>query len=106
MFSSRLSGLARESGHQLEVVGTLEAALDKAPGADLVLVDLNQLGGDVAASIRRLRQASPTARLIAYGPHVAEATLQEARKAGCDEVWPRSQFDRQTQRLFRGEAAG
>jgi hypothetical protein len=30
--------------------------------------------------------------VIAFGPHVQTARLDEAREAGCDDVFPRSKF--------------
>ena len=73
------------------ITGALDDVRVVRPGGDLggasvVLVDLS-LGG-------ALEQALATgARVIAYGSHVDEATLAEARAAGA-EAMPRSVFFR------------
>jgi hypothetical protein len=56
--------------------------------ADVVIVDLAR--GDVA----EVRAALPSARIVAYGPHVDEAAAVAARSAGADTVLPRSRFFR------------
>lgn len=65
-------------------------SIDDVPGdATVVLVDLAR-GFDLEA----LRRVVPDARIIAFGPHVDTAALEQARAAGVDEVLPRSQFFR------------
>jgi DNA-binding NarL/FixJ family response regulator len=81
MDRSRLSGLgdvsfARDAG------GT--------EGADVVVIDLARHADAVAA----VRAASPTARIVAFGPHVDEADLDAARRDGADVVLARSRFFR------------
>jgi hypothetical protein len=59
-------------------------------GADVVVVDLGRRGCDVAA----VRAHAPTARIVAFGPHVDDAALDAARADGADRVLPRSRFFR------------
>ena len=61
-----------------------------AAGADVVVVDLARFAGVVAA----VRVAAPGARIVAFGPHVDDVLLEEARAAGADAVMARSQFFR------------
>ena len=61
-----------------------------AAGADVVLVDLARHADLVAA----IRAAAPTARIVAFGPHVDDAGLARAAHDGADVVLPRSQFFR------------
>lgn len=61
-----------------------------AEGAPFVVIDLARHVGSVA-DVRRL---CPAARIVAYGSHVDEATLEAARVAGADTVLPRSRFFR------------
>ena len=56
--------------------------------ATVVLVDLARHGSDVAA----LRAATPSARIVAFGPHVDDDALARARADGADAVLPRSRF--------------
>ena len=58
--------------------------------ADVVIVDLARFG----ASVGEVRRALPTARIVAFGPHVDEQAAVDAREAGADLVWPRSRFFR------------
>jgi hypothetical protein len=58
--------------------------------ADIVIVDLARFAGAVG----ELRHALPSARIVAFGPHVDEAAAANAREAGADIVWPRSRFFR------------
>ena len=59
-------------------------------GAELVVIDLSRH----AAAVADVRRRCPTARIVAYGSHVDEGTLEEARTAGADAVLPRSRFFR------------
>lgn len=71
-------------------VGDVEFARDAAAcaGADVVVVDLARHAADVAA----VRAAAPLARVVAFGPHVDEARLDQAARDGADVVLPRSRF--------------
>lgn len=59
-------------------------------GADVVILDLAR-GVEQVASVRA---SHPTARIVCYGPHVDDASLEGARAAGADVVLPRSRFFR------------
>jgi DNA-binding NarL/FixJ family response regulator len=58
--------------------------------ADVVIVDLAR-GTEQVTSIRA---SHPNARIVCYGPHVDDASLDAARAAGADVVLPRSRFFR------------
>ena len=58
--------------------------------ADIVIVDLARHSAAVAA----LRAAAPSARILAFGPHVDDQLLEGARADGADVVVARSQFFR------------
>ena len=61
-----------------------------ATGADVVIVDLARF----ADAVPELRALAPSARMVAFGPHVDDALLGDARKDGADVVLARSQFFR------------
>ena len=63
---------------------------DAISSADVVVVDLARYAGEVPA----IRRAAPAARILAFGPHVDEATMARARSDGADLVVPRSRFFR------------
>jgi DNA-binding NarL/FixJ family response regulator len=65
----------------------VRAATDVA-GADVVVVDLARHADAIAA----VRAAAPTARIVAFGPHVDTAALEQARTEGADVVLARSRF--------------
>ncbi len=60
----------------------------------LWIVDLTLDFEDVASVGEAIRAASPTAKIIAYGPHVHVGKLEAAAAAGF-EVLTRGQFDHQ-----------
>jgi hypothetical protein len=59
-------------------------------GAAFVVIDLARH----ATAVPDVRRRCPTARIVAYGSHVDEATLEAARAAGADDVLARSRFFR------------
>ena len=72
------------------VVPDVEFTTDPAAcaGADVVVIDLARHAGAVAA----VRLAAPSARIVAFGPHVEADLLARADRDGADVVLPRSRF--------------
>ena len=96
MFTSRLEGAAKAQGVDLSVVANPTALPDKITAdCKLAVIDLSLDGLNLPAAVRGIRAGAPTARIIAYGPHVDEALLADAEEAGCDEVLTRGQFNKQ-----------
>ena len=95
MFSSRITGTARDLGLSIKTVrssGDLER-LHSAEPATCVVVDLSNPGLQIADLLARLRPSAESRTfVVAYGSHVDTATLQAARAAGCNVVLPRSKF--------------
>jgi len=97
--SSRIAGLARGVGG---VLTTLRGPGQPSTGGpwDIVLLDLEALGGDPAAVVSGVRAgpARPVAdggrppRIIAFGPHVAKERLERARAAGADAAVSRGEL--------------
>ncbi len=95
IFTSRITGTARDLGLTVKVARSPEALLALAreapPGG--VLLDLHHPGLDVPDLLRRLGEVCPAMpHVLGYGSHVDVATLRAAREAGCDLVLPRSKF--------------
>ncbi len=88
---SRVRGAADAAERSIDVAASGDAAIERlnAGGYRLVLIDLETPRLDIAA----LRQSSGETPLVAYGPHVRVPLLESARRAGCDEVLTRGQFD-------------
>jgi hypothetical protein len=72
------------------VVPGVEFTTDPAActDADVVVIDLARHAGGVVAA----RVAAPTARIVAFGPHVDDELLAQAGRDGADVVLPRSRF--------------
>lgn len=100
--ASRLQAAAETLGLSLAIAADREhlpACL--TPACSLVLLELAVEGLDPAEVVQQVRARAPTARIVAFGPHVHEATLAAAQAAGCDLVLSRGQFHRQYETLLR-----
>lgn len=97
MLLSAAQGAAERCGWELAVTADALAAASagRDGGADVAAIDLRLPGLDVAALVAELRQAAPRPlHIMAFGPHVHEASLRAAAAAGCDEVFTRGEFER------------
>jgi CheY-like chemotaxis protein len=94
IFTSRVTGTARDLGLQVTPARTATALLALAQKQPLtcVIVDLSNAGLIIGELTAGLRELPLRPRVVAYGSHVDTATLRAARDAGCDVVLPRSQF--------------
>ncbi len=94
-FAPRMVDVIQALGGQAIVVETPAALVDAVARwfPHLVLVDLST-PGDWEGAIRRCKLLPHTrqAPIVAFGSHVDTATLDRAREAGADHVWPRSRF--------------
>ena len=63
---------------------------DLDASAEIIIVDLAR----DAAKVAEIRAATPSARIVCYGPHVDDEAADAARAAGADVVMPRSRFFR------------
>lgn len=96
MFASRIESAAARLGARCDTVDDAAQAGTKLADAkySLMICDLTA-PGPVADLIAALPDAADEGRprVIAFGPHVQTARLEEARAAGCDEVLTRGRFD-------------
>ncbi len=95
MFTSKVTATGRAVGVPVAVVRTQATALQRATAnpPTCVLVDLHNPGLEIEQLLTELRATCPAMpRVIGFGSHVDVETLKAARKAGCDQVMPRSQF--------------
>jgi DNA-binding NarL/FixJ family response regulator len=92
-FASKITGTAAELGFRVAVEGNAAQAALKAadPACRCLILDLTTPGLKVSDVLVAL-PATGRPRVIAFGPHVQTALLNEAHEAGCDEVLPRSKF--------------
>lgn len=90
MFAARIRGAAPEA-RAVQSLAKLLDVVDEATA--LVLVDLQ--AREALDAVSRVRDAAPGARVVAFGPHVAEDALAAARSAGADVVMTRGAFVRE-----------
>jgi CheY-like chemotaxis protein len=109
VFGSKVTATGSAHGVRVAVARTPAGAIAKLGGAGCLIVDLHLPGLDVAALMTQVRAAGGVT-VIAFGSHVDVETLKAARKAGCDQVLPRSQFvvelETKLAEWGRGEPAG
>jgi len=104
IFTSKITGTARELGHKVLVAGdaALAASMIGQWRPRVVFVDL--AAGDLVsppALIALRTAAAPGTPFLAFGSHVDTAALSAAAAAGCDPVLPRSKFTAELPALVR-----
>lgn len=101
-FTSKVTGTAQAVGLRMDVRGAIPDQIPgpSAGGYRLVLIDLASPTISPAEVCARL-SAPDRPYVIAFGSHVATASLQAARDAGCDEVLPRSRFSAELATILR-----
>lgn len=95
IFTSKVTGTARELGHRVMVAGNsaLASAMIEQWRPKVVFVDL--AAGDLVSApalIAYQKAAGPGTPFVAFGSHVDTRALADAKAAGCDPVLPRSTF--------------
>ena len=101
MFSSRLVSAAKEHGIGISLVADqARLADDIAADCRLALIDLSLDRLNLPAAVSAIKADAPAAQIVAYGPHVDEAALTDAKEAGCDVVLSRGQFNKQYSELL------
>jgi hypothetical protein len=104
IFTSKITGTARELGHRVLVAGNaaLAVAMIGQWRPKTVFVDL--AAGDLVSAPALLayqKEAGPGVTFLAFGSHVDTVALDAARAAGCDPVLPRSKFSAELPALIR-----
>ena len=107
MGASQVQSVARQAQIALETVGSADSLVAIAGKQSPAMVILDLAADDITlaelgALIERLREAVPTTKIVAFGPHVWEAKLSAARNAGCDAVLTRGQFHSGIAALLNG----
>lgn len=100
--SSRVESSAARFNLPVRTFSSFASPSSEIPAADkyLVIIDLQSVGTEIQATIDNLRQAYPEARFVAFAPHVYTERLEEARRAGCDQVISRGTFFRQLDEII------
>ena len=102
MFMSKVSATARHLGLAIQTVGNTADAIKQVQQChvaclilDLSLQSLNP------QDLFNLLPTDSRPATIAFGSHVDVERLQAARQAGCQEVFPRSQFNAQMDAILQ-----
>jgi CheY-like chemotaxis protein len=109
MFTSRITGTARDLGLSIKPARSVEALTALIPQScpSCIIIDLANPGLQLSEFMNSLRSScTPMPRVVAYGSHVDTATLRAARDAGCDIVLPRSKFVEELPRALPQWLAG
>ncbi len=104
IFTSKVTGTARELGYRVLVAGNtaLASTMIEQWRPRVVFVDLT--AGDLVvpeALVSYQQLAGPETPFVAFGAHVDSEALTLARAAGCDPVMPRSRFSIELPELIR-----
>ena len=101
-FGSKVTGTAGQLGLRVELVDSIQRALERSAesGCVLIVVDLETPQLAVGELMQGLK-AETRPQVVAFGAHVHTTLLDEARAAGCDEVMPRSKFSATLPDLLR-----
>ena len=91
MFQVKISDAAKRAGVVVEFVKTPDSAIQQAPGAAAVILDLNFAPPELIA---RMKTGDDTRSipLVGYVSHVETERIRQARESGCDTVMARSAF--------------
>jgi DNA-binding NarL/FixJ family response regulator len=108
LFRSKIRAVAKHVGVDIAFAQTrdeiLTHARDKKPS--LAIFDLNSAKTDPIATIAALKADAATAgvRAIGFASHVHTDLIAAARKAGADQVMPRSAFAGNLAEILRSAA--
>jgi len=101
MFSSRVMSAAKVQGVAITLVADQAKLADKITAdCKLALIDLSLDRLNLPAAVRAIKAGAPAAEVVAYGPHVDEELLADAKEAGCNLVLTRGQFNHQHAELL------
>ena len=107
-FLPRIQNVATPSGYDVKLISTAPEFWEAHDEGDapLVLVDLEVDKGTWTGVVRGLgERTSPTAKVVAFGPHSEVATLDLARELGCDAVLTKGEFSGALRRIVETEGA-
>jgi CheY-like chemotaxis protein len=89
LFGSNVQGALSAGGHEVELVGTLDAGV----AADVLVVDLTADATERIATARAAR--TPEVPVLAFYAHVEADVRAAAEEAGFELVVPRSRMARE-----------
>jgi CheY-like chemotaxis protein len=104
IFTSKVTGTARELGHRVLIAGNIALASSMIEQWHPRVVFVDLAAGDLVQppALMAFREiAAPNTAFVAFGSHVDTQALAAAKAAGCDPVLPRSRFSAELPDLIR-----
>jgi hypothetical protein len=95
IFTSKVQGTAKALGYTLEVIGDVRKAKTAIESLHPHVIFIDLTAGKLSSPDTvsdYVKLAGPEVWLVAFGPHVDEEALANAKTAGCQVVLPRSKF--------------
>jgi hypothetical protein len=104
---SKFEAVCSSAGATWSIALTIERLLQALGDqlADVVLIDLESFLAEESLIAAIRSRISGPGRIVAFGPHVQTARLQNARDAGCDQVWTKGQWPEALGRMLRDLSA-
>ena len=86
-FRAKIEEVAKQKNVGIKFIENVE----EVKSTKTLIIDLNfeKFSSEV---IKKIKQENPNIHIIGYLSHVQTKLKEEAMRAGCDEVMPRSQF--------------
>jgi len=103
-FASKIRAVAEAVGVEISFPRSKEALIQKAPEAELILVDLHNQKVDPVALAGELKKELRGVRMIGFFSHVETELQRNALAAGFDQVLPRSAFSRDLPKILTRSA--
>ena len=97
-FRTKIEEVAKQKNVNIAFVENFGQIIEK--NASILIVDLNFQNFVPIESIMKLKKFQPHVYVIGYLSHVQKALQEDALRAGCDEVLPRSQFSKNLAKIL------
>ena len=104
-FRSKIEAAADRQGVPVCAIGGLDPLPAPPEGQSwhLVIVDLNRAADDGVRVVECVRRALPAVPILGYCSHVETQLQEQALRAGCTTVLPRSAFVQRLPELLAGK---
>jgi DNA-binding NarL/FixJ family response regulator len=103
-FRAKIDAVAAAIGAEVEYASSLDAVAARisATHPSIIFTDLSDATFPALETLKKIRAAAPTARVIGFASHVDLKSLKAARDAGYDLTLSRSEFTAQLPLLLKG----
>lgn len=95
LFGSRVQADLTAAGHEIELVGSVDAARERLDDTNVLVVDLTDERLEGASLVEEIRTQDNRFRTLGFYSHVDTAARERADQAGFDLVVPRSRMARE-----------